>query len=187
MAKANTTNEIQDICMMGENEVINNVLQNVQCLNAAVYKKFSKKDGKILSKYVEFCPHPESLNGINAPTNKKLVRLGFFDVNTFLANTIEAMENATSKGYNMVDFEKMVEETVIQGTEEIRKEMVTMKRDIVKKAREYADIVQAPTSKAMEVQLSLLIKQLAASMQCIDSVAERSEAFAIDGNMDLSN
>ena len=29
---------------------------NVQCLNAAVYKKFSKKNGKILGKYVEFSP-----------------------------------------------------------------------------------------------------------------------------------
>ena len=80
-----------------------------------------------------------------------MVRLGFSNVNTALVNTVEAMENATSKGYNKVDFEKMVEKAVIQGTEEIRKEMVTIKRDIVKEAREYADNVQAQASKAMEV------------------------------------
>ena len=151
------------------------------------YKKFSKKNGKILGKYVEFCPHPKSLDGINASTNEELVRLGFSDVNTVLANTVKAMENATSKDYNKVDFEKMVEKPVIQGREEIRKEMVTMKKDIVKEAREYADIVQAQASKAIGVHLLLLKKQLVATMQCIDSVAERSEAFAIDRNMDLSN
>ena len=63
-----------------------------------------------------------SLDGTNAPTNEELVRLGFQDVNTALANTVEAIEIATSKGYNKVDFEKMVEKTIIQGTEEIRKE-----------------------------------------------------------------
>ena len=101
---------------------------NAQCLNAAVYKKFSKKNGKILSKYVEFSPHPKSLDGTNAPSNEELVRLGFQDVNTALANTVESIENATSKGYNKADFEKMIEKAVIQGTEDIRKEMVTFKR-----------------------------------------------------------
>ena len=86
---------------------------NVQCLNAAVYKKFSKKNGKILGKYVEFSPHPKSLDGTNALSNEELVRLGFQDVNTALANTVEAIENATSKGYNKVDFEKMIEKAVI--------------------------------------------------------------------------
>ena len=65
--------------------------------------------------------------------------------------------------------------------------MVTLKKNIVKEAREYADNVQIQASKTMGIQLLLLKKQLAATMQCIDSVAERSEALAIDGNMDLSN
>ena len=160
---------------------------NVQCLNAAVYKKFSKKNGKILDKYVEFSPHPKSLDGTNAPTNEELIRLGFQDVNTALANTVEAIENATSKGYNKLDLEKLVEKAVIQGTEDIQKEMLTMKKDIVKEAREYADTVQAQASKTMGIQFSLLKKQLAATMQCIDNAVERSKALALDGNMDLSN
>ena len=81
----------------------------------------------------------------------------------------------------------MVEKAIIQRMEDIRKEMVTMKKDIVKEAREYADNVQAQASKTMGIQLSLLKKQLGATMQCIDSAAERSKALAIDGNMDLSN
>ena len=160
---------------------------NVQCLNAAVYKKFSKKNGKILGKYVEFSPHPKSLDGTNAPTNEELVRLGFQDVNTALANTVEAIENATSKCYNKVHFEKMIEKVIIQGTEDIRKEMITKKKDIVKEAREYANNVQSQASKTMGIQLSLLKKQLVATMQCIDNAVERSKALAIDGNMDLSN
>ena len=151
---------------MGEKNVVSIIFRvegrkhvgscNVQCLNAAVYKKFSKTNGKILGKYVEFSPHLKSLDGTNAPTNEELVRLGFQDVNTALANTVEAIQNATSKGYNKVDFEKMVEKAVIQGTEDIRKEMVTMKKHIVKEAREYADNVQAQASKTIGIQLTPL-------------------------------
>ena len=100
---------------------------------------------------------------------------------------MEALENALSKGYSKEELKKLVEKVVNYGTMEVIKEMITMKEDIVKKAREYADIVQAQASKAMEVQLLLLKKQLAATMQCIDNTAERLEAFAIEGNIDLSN
>ena len=127
------------------------------------------------------------MDGTNAPTNEKLVRLGFQDVNTALANTVKAIKNATSKGYNKIDFEKLVEKAVIQGMEDIRKEMLTMKKDFFKEAKEYADTIQAQASKTMGIQLSLLKKQLAATMQSIDNAAERSEALALDGNMDLSN
>ena len=125
-----------------------------------------------MGKYVEFNPHPKNLNGINAPTSEELVRLGFSKVNTILANTVEAMENAPSKGYTKEELEKMVEKAVNYGTTKIRKEMVTMKEDIVKKAKKYSYVVQAQTSKTMGIQLALLKKQLAATMQCIDSVAE---------------
>ena len=99
---------------------------------------------------MEFSLHPKSLDGTNASTNEELIRLGFQDVNTALANTVEAIENATSKSYNKLDLEKIVENAVIQGTEDIRKEMLTMKKDIVKEAREYADTVQAQASKPWE-------------------------------------
>ena len=93
--------------LMGENNVVSTFFRlkgekhmrtyNVQCLNAHVYKNFSKKNGKILRKYVEFNPHPKSLDGMNAPSNEELVRLGFFDVNIALINMVEALENAPSK------------------------------------------------------------------------------------------
>ena len=71
---------------------------NVQCLSAAVYKKFVKKNHKICNKYVEFVPHPKNLDGISKPSGEELIRLGFNDMNTALANTVEAMENAPSNG-----------------------------------------------------------------------------------------
>ena len=71
-------------------------------------KEVLKKNGELLGKYVEFNPHPKSLDGTNAITNEELVRLGFQDVNTTLANMVEAIENATLKGYNKVYFEKLV-------------------------------------------------------------------------------
>ena len=50
---------------------------NVQCLKAAGYIPFSKKNRKILGKCVEFSAHPKSLDGTNAPSNEELVTLGF--------------------------------------------------------------------------------------------------------------
>ena len=48
---------------------------NIQCLSAAVYKIFVKKNHKICNKYVEFSPHPKSLDGISKPSNEELTRL----------------------------------------------------------------------------------------------------------------
>ena len=62
-------------------------------------QKILKKKEKILGKYVEFTPHSKNLDGINALKNEELVRQGFIDVNTTLANTLKALENVLSKGY----------------------------------------------------------------------------------------
>ena len=70
---------------------------NIQCLNATVYKKFVKKSANLLGKHVEFTAHPRSLDGANAPNASELTRLGFTDVNTALANTIEALENIPAR------------------------------------------------------------------------------------------
>lgn len=88
---------------------------NVQCLNAAVYKKYIRQNHRIVGKYIEFSSHPKSLDGINAPL-QQLTRLGFYDVTIALANTIQALENAPSKGYIREDLGKVVEETVDKRT-----------------------------------------------------------------------
>ena len=80
------------------------------------------------------------------------------NVKTALANTIEVLENAPSKQYIKENFKKMVEKIVNQGIKEIRMKTITMKKGIVKKAREHVDKIQNQASKNMEVQLILLKK-----------------------------
>ena len=70
---------------------------NIQCLNATLYKKFIRKSVKLLGKYVEFTAHLKSLDGTNVPSEAELTRLGFSNVNTALANTIETLENISTK------------------------------------------------------------------------------------------
>ena len=67
---------------------------NVELLNAPIFKKFVNKSHKLQSKYVRFNPHPRSLDGTAAPTEEILCEWGFHDLNTTLANSVEALENA---------------------------------------------------------------------------------------------
>lgn len=60
-------------------------------------KKNVKKSHKICNKYVEFLPHPKSFDGISKPSVEELTRLGFNDVNTALANTVETPKIAQPK------------------------------------------------------------------------------------------
>ena len=111
---------------------------NVQCLSATVYKKFVKKNHKICNQYVEFAPHPKSLDGISKPSREELTRLGFNDMNTALANTVEAMENAPSNGLGKKDIHQMVEEAVANGTAIVRDEMQTMETRLTSQAKFFA-------------------------------------------------
>ena len=130
---------------MGERNVLNVFFKiengkhvgscNVQCLNAAVYKKFVKKNIKLLGKYIEFTPHPKSLDGINAPSQEELTRLGFSDVNTTLANTVEALENAPSKGLTRQEVKIMMEGE----TSKLRKELAEREEIVYRKAITYTD------------------------------------------------
>ena len=158
---------------------------NVQCLNAAVYKKYVKQDHPILGKYVEFSPHPKSLDGSDAPSASELARLGFTDVNTALANTIQALENAPSKGYTNADLSKMVEEAVSKGAVEIRKEMTLLKEEIVEEAKMYADKVQAESSRNSRIQMVLLQRQMRITLETLQ--ADHPDTAEIENPMDMSN
>lgn len=95
------------------NEKLSNVY-NIQCLSATVYKKNCQKKHKICNKYVEFTPHPKSLNGISKLLSEKLTRLGFNDINTTLVNAVEALENAPTKGLGQNNINKMVENFIFR-------------------------------------------------------------------------
>ena len=174
---------------MGEKNVINIFFKmengkhvgscNVQCLNAAVYKKFVKKNTKILEKYVEFTPHPKSLDGINAPSQLELARLGFSDVNTALANTVEALENAPSKGLTRQEVKSMLEEE----SSKLREEMAEKEESTYRRGISYTD----KSMKSISAQLNLFKKQLLTTVDYIESVAKESEGGPHNGNMDMSN
>jgi hypothetical protein len=71
-----------------------------------VYNFFVKKSHKICNIYVEFSPHPKSLDGISKSSTEELIRLGFNDVTTALADTVEAMENGLSNSFGKKDINK---------------------------------------------------------------------------------
>lgn len=108
---------------------------NVQYLNASVYKKYVKENHFILGKYVELSSYHKSLDRNDAPSTIKLTRLGFSDVNTALANNIQALENVSSKGYTEANLGKMVEEAINKRAMEIHKEMCLLKEEIVEEAK----------------------------------------------------
>jgi hypothetical protein len=103
---------------------------NVECLNPIVYKQFLDKTIPILGSYVEFTPHPKSLEGTVPPTEEKLKQYGFCDNNTALVNTIEALENrtVTNTGLIKADVEAIVE----NGGKKL-------KREILNEAQAYAE------------------------------------------------
>ena len=174
---------------MGEKNVINIFFKiengkhmgscNVQCLNAAVYKKFVKKNTKLLGKYVEFTPHPKSLDGINAPSPTELTKLGFSDVNTALASTVEALENAPSKGLTRQEVKIMLEGE----SAKLREEMVEREENTYRRAMTYTDM----SMKSITAQLKIFKKQLLTMVDYIESVAKDSEGTPLDNTMDMSN
>ena len=131
-------------------------LCNIQCLSAVVYKIFVKISHKICNKYIEFPSHPKSLDGISKPSNDELTRLGFNDVATALANTVEAMENAFSKALGKNDINKIVEETVAKGTAIVRDEMQTMETRFTTQAKTFATNAAEKASKALKNEMATL-------------------------------
>jgi hypothetical protein len=102
---------------------------NVECLNPIVYRQFIDKTIPILGSYVEFTPHPKSLEGSAPPTEEQLKKFGFCDNNTALANTIEALENRTSSSnLTREDIEAIME----KGGKKLR-------REILEEAQTYAE------------------------------------------------
>ena len=74
---------------------------NVQCLNAIVYRQWVGKTVEIFGKHVNFAPHPKSLQGAIPPTKEEQEKLGFCDISTTIADTLEATRNAPqNKGKN---------------------------------------------------------------------------------------
>jgi hypothetical protein len=122
---------------------------NIELLNASIYKKFVTKTHKLQSKYVSFNPHPQSLDGTAVPSEEALQEWGFKDLNTALAGTVEALENATTapkqrpaaKG----EISTLVKEAIAAGTQtlklELKADMQTLREDILTESHTYTNIM----------------------------------------------
>lgn len=148
-------------------------IANVECLNAAVYKRFLRKSVRLHGKWVEFQPHPNSLDGSARPDNATLKKLGFYDVHTALANTVEALENVpgpSQKPITKHDITAIVEEVITKENSKLRMEfkadMTTLHTDMRTEARSYAD------QKHFELQNALtnLEQVVGQSMQVVKNL-----------------
>jgi hypothetical protein len=134
---------------------------NIELLNALVYKKFVKITHKIQSKYNKLNPHPRSLDGSTAPSAATLQELGFHDLNTTLANTVVAMENATAvpkwNGMPKKELISLVKDAIAEGNQnlkrEIKADMQTLREDILAESHTYTDIMTQDLRTKIDGQL----------------------------------
>ena len=149
-------------------------IANVECLNSAVYKQNLRKSFRLHGKWVEFQPHPNSLDGSAKPDNETLRKYGFLDVNNAIANTVEALQNApgpNKKQLTKEDITTLVKDVVSEENGKLRSEfqadMTTLKTTISSEAQIYADRINFELRNA----LTNLEQVLVQSMQVVKNLA----------------
>jgi Glu-tRNA(Gln) amidotransferase subunit E-like FAD-binding protein len=150
---------------------------NVELLNAHVYKKFVKKSHKMQHKYVKFNPHPRSRDGIAAPSDVALREWGFHDVLTALANTVEAIENATAVPKRRVgsseEISTLVKEAIAEGSQslkqELRADMKCLREEVLAEVHTYTDIMTQDLRIKIDGQLDNMDTQFKALMESLSN------------------
>jgi hypothetical protein len=152
-------------------------IANVECLNSAVYKQNLRKSIRLQGKWVEFQPHPNSLDGSAKPDNETLRQYGFMDVNNAIANTVEALQNApglNKKQLTKEDITTLVKDVVSEENGKLRTEfqadMTTLKTTISSEAQNYADRINFE----LRCALTNLEQVLVQSMQVVKNLARPS-------------
>jgi gas vesicle protein len=118
---------------------------NIECLSPIVYRQYLDKTIAMLGKYIEFTPHPRSLEGTTPPTEEDIKKFGFCDNNQALVDTLEAVQNAptSSSMVTKEDIVAIVEGAVENGNKrlkkEMHKEMDSLKETMVEQANSYAE------------------------------------------------
>lgn len=69
---------------------------NIEWLNATVHHQFVNKTHEVYGTHITFTPQSRSFEGSLKPRKEEKQRYGFCGINTTLANTIEAIQNAPS-------------------------------------------------------------------------------------------
>ena len=160
---------------------------NVQCLNAIVYRQWVGKTVEIFGKHVSFTPHPKSLQGAIPPTKEEQEKLGFCDITTAIADTLEATRNAPqNKGKNSIltrdDLDALVEtamdkrngqlisELKTELTAEIHKEIGEFKEEVSLEAEVREERITRNLTTHVKNQLAEIRKQLALTTQALDTI-----------------
>ena len=157
---------------------------NVQCLNAIVYRQWVGKTIEIFGKHVTFAPHPKSLQGAIPPTKEEQEKLGFCDISTAIADTLEATRNAPQhKGKNMItrdDLDALVETAIdkrndqlkfelkTEITAELQREMGEFKKEVTLEANVREERITQNLTNHVKLQLAEIRKQLTLTSQAVD-------------------
>jgi hypothetical protein len=118
---------------------------NIECLSPIVYRQYLDKTITMLGKYIEFTPHPRSLEGTSPPSEEEIKKFGFCDNNQALVDTLEAVQNAPTSNSSVTkeDIVAIVEGAVENGNKrlkmEMHKEMDSLKETMVEQANSYAE------------------------------------------------
>jgi hypothetical protein len=152
-------------------------IANIELLNAHVYKKFVGKSHKLQSKYVKFNLHPRCLNGTTAPFEDSLKEMGFCDVNTALASTVEVLENTTAapkrNGVPKVEIIALLKDAIAKGNQSLKREltvdMQSTREDILAESHTYTDIMTQDLRSKIDGQFDNIDNQFKALMESLSS------------------
>ena len=176
----------------------------MQCLNAIVYRQRAGKTVEIFGKHVSFTPHPKSLQGAIPPTKEEQEKLGFCDISTAIADTLEATCNAPqSKGkramFSHDDLDALVvtaidrrneqfkTELKTELTTEIHKEMGDFKKEVSLEADDREERITRNLTTHVKSQLAEIRKQLALTSKAVDMTTKALDSILAPTQPQLEN
>ena len=177
---------------------------NVQCLNAIVYRQWVGKTVEIFGKHVSFVPHPKSLQGAIPPTKEEQEKLGFCDISTAIADTLEATRNAPqNKGKGTMlthnDLDTLVEtaldkrneqlklELKTELTAEIQKEIGELKKEVSLEAEVREERITRNLTTHVKLQLEEIRKQLTLTSQAVNMTTKALDSILAPTQPQLEN
>jgi hypothetical protein len=150
-------------------------IANLECLNPAVYKQHLRKSMRMHSKHITFLPHPRSLDGSSKPDEETLRRLGFLDVNTAIANTLEAISNApppAKKPLSKAEIHELVTDAVTKGISKLKTELKGDMHNLETRLKDHAQAYTDRMSFELRNTLTNLERALDLSMKVVKSIVK---------------
>jgi len=154
---------------------------NIEVLNAVVYKKLVNTNAKLLQKVITFHPHPRSLDGSNAPSDKILKQFGFLDHNTALAGAMTAMANQPHKTQEGAMTRTEIHNLVESLEQKVNEKMAEVESAATSKAiaasQKYTDTMTAGLRGDLNDKLAAIMESLISAKQLINNSSPRLTNF----------